>query len=125
MLSQNTFTRIDEKKKFPAESVNVLSDMSNYKAGHKIVFTFRLFNPKTKLWETLADKTLYHTPVMLTQKEKIILPLMMEDKTAQEIASALGMNPLTVRTHWRNILIRTNCRTQKELKSMAKTEGWV
>jgi DNA-binding CsgD family transcriptional regulator len=53
------------------------------------------------------------------------MKLMLVDKSATEIAETLEMNPHTVRTHWRNILQKTNCHTQKKLKELALAEGWI
>jgi DNA-binding CsgD family transcriptional regulator/PAS domain-containing protein len=125
VLSQNTMTEIDGPENFPAQSLNIISDLDNYKEDHKIIITIKIFNERTGRWEIALKKELLHIPLMLTAKEKAILPLMLADRSAHDISVILKMNELTVRSHWRNILMKTNCGTQKELKSLAIVEGWI
>ena len=63
--------------------------------------------------------------VILSDREKEVLKLMMQGKTSTEIGETLFISKNTVDTHRRNILEKTESRNSTELISKALEKGWV
>jgi len=63
--------------------------------------------------------------VELTGRELEILRLLAQSKTTDEISAALFISPLTVATHRKNILRKTQVRSLIELISLAVEKGWI
>lgn len=63
--------------------------------------------------------------IELTGRELEILRLLAQSKTTDEISGTLFISPLTVATHRKNILRKTQARSLIELVSLAVEKGWV
>lgn len=63
------------------------------------------------------------TKEILTFREKEILKLIINGKTSDEIASLLFISKHTVNSHRKNILKKSNCKTNSELIVKAITDG--
>ena len=63
--------------------------------------------------------------IELTGRELEIVKLLAQSKTTDEISSALFISPLTVATHRKNILRKTQVRSLIELISLAVEKGWI
>ncbi|MGV3764186.1 response regulator transcription factor [Parapedobacter sp.] len=63
--------------------------------------------------------------IELTGRELEILKLLAQSKTTDEISAALFISPLTVATHRKNILRKTQARSLIELVSIAVEKGWI
>lgn len=113
-----------DKNHLPASTLNMLSDITNYKNNQKMVLTVNLFDEKNNQWKTILREEFLLTPDMLSVREKEIVTHIIKDKSATKISQELNIPFYTVRSHWRNILQKTRCKTQKELKHMALAEGW-
>ena len=124
VLAQCSVLEWDENH-LPALTFNLLTDITHYKHNQKIVLTVKLFDEETKYWKTILKDELLRVPDMLTKREKQITELIILDKSASKISQELNVAYHTVRAHWRNILQKTRCKTQKELKHLAHKEGWV
>jgi len=106
-------------------SLNLYTDISNHKNDHKIVLNISVFNAADNLWKTVLTEEFLGKPEMLSERECEVMKLMVIENTAGEIAKKLNIKFYTVRAHWRNILGKTNCKTQKDLKELARKEGWI
>lgn len=62
-------------------------------------------------------------PMLLTIREKEILKLIVNGNTSNEIAAILFISKHTVDSHRKNILRKTNCRTNSELLFRAVTQN--
>ena len=62
---------------------------------------------------------------ILTSREKEILKLILEGKTSSEIAILLFLSKHTVNSHRKNILRKSNCKTNSELIVKAITDGLI
>ncbi len=65
------------------------------------------------------------TNVNLSKREMEILKLVIKSKTSDEIADLLSISPQTVSTHRKNILRKTNAKSNLELFSLAAKKGWI
>ena len=62
---------------------------------------------------------------ILTSREKEILKLILDGKTSSEIALQLFVSKHTVNSHRKNILRKSNCKTNSELIVKAITDGLI
>jgi len=71
------------------------------------------------------NEDLTTNPVILSDREKEVLKLIMQGKTSKQIADELFISKTTVDTHRKNILEKTGARNSSELITMALEKGWV
>ena len=114
-----------DKNHTPAVTLNILSDISHYNYNQKMILTVNLYDDHLQQWKIILREEFLIIPNMLSKREKEIMAHIVQDKSATEISQSLNMPFYTVRSHWRNILQKTRCKTQKELKHLAHVEGWV
>lgn len=124
VLAQCSVVEWDEEHS-PAITLNLLTDITHYKHNQKIILTVNLLDKLTQQWKTVLQEEFLRMPDMLGVREKEIMAEMLQDKSATKISKEKNMSVFTVRSHWRNVLHKTNCHTQKELKHLAHMEGWV
>ena len=98
---------------------------NHHKKDHKIALTINAFNPADQSWKTVITEEFLATPQMLSEREREVMKLIVQENSANEIAEKLDLKFYTVRAHWRNILGKTGCKTQKQLKTLAHREGWI
>lgn len=109
----------------PRITMDIYSDVNHRNHSNKILLTVNQFKPFEKVWEMKVEEEFLREPKLLGRREKEVLYLMLEEKSATSIAEELEISVFTVRTHWRNILQKMNCHSQKELKALAYEEGWI
>lgn len=109
----------------PAVTLNMFTLTTHYNHHQKMIFTANLLNKKTLHWTNVLKEEFLHIPHMLGMREREIMTSMLKEKSATEIAMEKKMSVHTVRSHWRNVLLKTNCKTQKELTHLAHVEGWI
>jgi DNA-binding CsgD family transcriptional regulator len=109
----------------PNLTLNVLTDITHYRHNQKMTLTINLVDEQSGRWKNVSKDDFLRTPEMLCAREKEIMHLILLDKSATVISKEKNISFFTVRAHWRNILQKTNCKTQKELKHLAQVEGWV
>lgn len=83
-------------------AINRITDHGTYYSNEVISIMTENFIKKEKI----RDKT-----QELSSREKEIISLICQELTSAEIADKLFLSPLTVETHRRNILRKTNCKT--------------
>jgi DNA-binding CsgD family transcriptional regulator len=108
----------------PATSVNVLSNISHCNITRKMTLVISLFDDDENNWKTILSEDYLHTPTHLTTREKELLPLILKGDSASQISSKKNMSFFTVRSHWRNILQKSQCTTVHELQQLAVKKGW-
>jgi DNA-binding CsgD family transcriptional regulator len=114
-----------DKNNYPAVTLNVYTDLTPHKRDLKIVLTISIIGENEKQWKTVLAEEFLRIPKVLTEREHEIMNDMVHDIGAEEIAERLNLKYYTVRAHWRNILNKTGCHSQRELKDLAQKEGWV
>ncbi len=124
VLAQNTVIEWHEDLQ-RSVSLNLYTDISNHKKDHKVILTITIYNESDKQWKTILTEEFLSKPEMLSEREQEIMKMIVHENTASEISEKPGMKFYTVRSHWRNILNKTGCKSQKELKELAHREGWV
>jgi len=88
-------------------------------------FKIDVFNSEEQRWKMVYEEKFRPQPHMLSARERGIMLMMLEGKSATQISELLNMNYYTVRSHWRNILTKTKCKSYEELKELAQMEGWI
>jgi len=113
------------RQHLPAVTLNMLTDITHYRDSQKIILTVNKVDKLNHQWKTILKEEFLRIPQKLGKREKEIMSEMLKDKSATEISKEKKMSFFTVRSHWRNILQKTNCKTQKEFKHLAQVEGWL
>ena len=124
VMVQNTVLEWDEKNR-RSVVLSLYTDISNHKQDNKMVLTINVLDESDQEWKTVVTKEFLIIPEMLSEREREVMKLIVLENTAEAIAKKLGLKFYTARAHWRNILTKTGCKSQKELKELAKREGWV
>lgn len=124
VLVHSNVTRWDENR-MPLEIMSIYINVEDRKFSNKTHLTIRYARSEEDSWKVGRSIEFRQEPEQLARREKEILQLMLEDFSATRIAIQKNISVFTVRAHWRNILHKTNCHSQKELKSLALREGWV
>ncbi len=109
----------------PVVTMNMLSDTTHYSMNQKMILIVNLYDAQKQQWKSILREEFLSVPDILTDREREIMSHILLDKSAIKISEELDMSYHTVRTHWRNILQKTKCKTQKDLKQMALLKGWV
>lgn len=109
----------------PALTLNSHTDLTHYQHNQKMLLQVNLFDVKSQQWKMILSNTFLHEPDNLGKREKEIMIEMLLDKSATTIAKEKNMSVFTIRSHWRNVLQKTNCVNQKQLKQLAQKEGWI
>jgi DNA-binding CsgD family transcriptional regulator len=116
---------LEWKNNFPYLILCLLSDITNYNKNNKIVYSINWYNNDEHEWTKVFEEEFLNEPLMLSTREKQIFILIIKDMSATTISKELNIAFHTVRTHWRNILSKTGCNNQRELKQLAIKEGWI
>ena len=124
VLVQNTVLEWDNVNQ-KMVTLNIYTDISNHKRDPVMHLKIDVLNGTAPDWKTVYEEKFRPQPQMLSKREKEIMLMMLDGKSATQISELLFMNYYTVRSHWRNILTKTECKSQEELKELALTEGWI
>ena len=124
VLAQCSVLEWDENDT-PATTLTLFSDITRHCSGQKIVLSVNVFDESENKWKTYSTMQFHHEPLMLSRREREIVSHIISDASATQISQRLNMPYYTVRAHWRNILLKTECKSQKELKERAHREGWI
>jgi len=73
----------------------------------------------------ISKEDLTMNPVVLSDREKEVIKLIMQGKTSKQIAEELFISKTTVDSHRGNILEKTGARNSSELISLALEKGWI
>lgn len=94
--------------------------------NNQLILTLKLaFKNSPKLGVIPADQIKGLQNIKMTKREMEIVEHMSLGKTTKEIADNLHISSLTVSTHRKNILGKTNAKNSIELVSMAKQLNWI
>jgi DNA-binding CsgD family transcriptional regulator len=124
MLVQRNVLEWNEDRT-PKITLDLYSDIGRRKHSNKILLTVKHLNTISKKWDEVLEQEFLRVPQMLASREKEILKLMLDDKSSTQISIEKEISVYTVRSHWRNILLKTNCESKSQLKRLAFAEGWI
>ncbi len=116
---------LEWKNDYPFLILCLLTDITKYNKNNKIVYSINWYNQNEQEWTKVFEEEFLNEPRMLSTREKQIFNLIIQDMSATAISKELNIAFHTVRTHWRNILSKTGCNNQRELKQLAIKEGWI
>ena len=114
-----------DKNNQRAVTLSLYSDINRYKTNTKIILNINIFDEGKKRWTTVHEEEFLREPEMLADRERDVMKLIVQGKTSMEISETLGIKFYTARSHWRNIMNKTGCKSQNELKDLAHLEGWI
>lgn len=88
--------------------LNYIQDISHLKKSNTVNFVIK--TPKIIKWQSFNfDNNCLESVIPLSNQEKKILNYLAKGKSSKEIAGELFISPLTVDTHRRHLLHKTNC----------------
>lgn len=105
--------------------LSTYTKITDFKKDAGKYIEIKVLNEKDDTWEIIHKETFHFKPPMLTSQEAILMKLMTEGLSANEIAKKIHLSYYTVRAHWRNILAKTECKNNRELTELATKEGWI
>ncbi len=106
-------------------TLGVHTDISHIKQGGVPVLSFIGLNVEPSYIGVNAKKNFSSATIQLTRKEREILTLLIEGNKSEDISGQLFISKLTVDTHRRNLLKKTNTTNTVALNFMAVKKGWV
>jgi DNA-binding CsgD family transcriptional regulator len=109
----------------PKLTLDLYTDINHRKHSNKILLTVNKYKQFEKEWKMLLKEEFLRIPKMLGTREKEIMHEMLHDQSAGAIAESKGISIYTVKSHWRNILTKTNCASREHLKFHALDQGWL
>jgi DNA-binding CsgD family transcriptional regulator len=106
-------------------TLGIHTDISAIKSEGTPVLSFIGLNGEPSYENVKAKEIFSVSSVSLTNRERQILGLLIEGKNSDEISELLYISRLTVDTHRKNLLKKTNCGNTVELTSTAIKKGWL
>jgi DNA-binding CsgD family transcriptional regulator/PAS domain-containing protein len=122
-IQQHAYTLSVTEDGKPGLLMMVSNDITPYKSGTKIQYVFGVTRG-TRFDILLNGETRPHSSP-LTERETEIVHLISEGHTENGIAEKLRISVQTIKTHRKNILLKTNCKNSAELIRTAMMEGWI
>lgn len=124
-ILQQVVTIQYEKNAGIIRTFGVHTDITHIKPQGVPVLSFIGFNGEPS-YINVQPKQVYQTgSLKLSPREKEILVLLIEGKNTAQISDTLFISEMTVKTHRRNILQKTNSSNTASLISNAIKKGWV
>ncbi|MEA5401956.1 LuxR C-terminal-related transcriptional regulator [Arcicella sp. DC2W] len=106
-------------------TLDVDTDISHIKNDGIPSFSIIGLDGEPSYYNITETNTLTLSHNLFTRRERVILKMIVENKTSKEIASTLFISLHTVNTHRKNILRKAKVTTAVELVRKAIQEGWV
>ena len=106
-------------------TLDIDTDITHIKPEGIPTFSIIGLDGEPSYYNIQTDQILTQSFDPFTRKERMILKLIVENKSSREIADALFISPHTVNAHRKNILRKANAKTPVELVCRAIQEGWV
>ena len=114
-----------DKNKGVLRTLGVHTDVSHIKQGGLPVLSFIGLNGEPSYVGLNVKKIFSSAAIQLTRREREVLTLLIEGKKSDDISRLLFISKLTVNTHRRNLLKKTNTSNTIALISSAVKKGWV
>lgn len=99
------------------------TDISSLNPDSKMSLSFIGLEGEPSFKNVMGGKPKLPAP-LFTPRERTILSLIYQNKSATEIATELSISSLTVKTHFKNIHKKSQTRSLLELYIKGKEEGW-
>jgi len=106
-------------------TLDVDTDISHIKKDGTPSFSIIGLDGEPSYYNITETNTLTLSEDLFTQRERVILKMIVETKSSKEIANTLFISPHTVNAHRKNILKKAKVTTPVELVCKALHEGWV
>ncbi|MEA5257469.1 LuxR C-terminal-related transcriptional regulator [Arcicella aquatica] len=106
-------------------TLDVDTDISHIKQDGIPSFSIIGLDGEPSYYNITETNTLTLSHDLFTRRERVILKMIVENKSSKEIASELFISHHTVNVHRKNILRKADVTTPIELVCKALQEGWV
>lgn len=124
-ILQQVVTIQFDKNKGLLRTLGVHTDISHIKQSGLPVLSFIGLNGEPSFIGVNVKKIFSSAAIQLTRREREVLSLLIEGKKSEDISRQLFISKLTVDTHRRNLLKKTNTSNTVALISSAVKKGWV
>ncbi len=104
-------------------TMGIHTDITHLKTSNKSTLSFIGLDKEPSFYNVNVTKLYSPSSIQLTNREKEIIHLIMKGLTTKEIAEILVISNLTVSTHRKNILKKTNTKSIIELQNKVIEEG--
>lgn len=106
-------------------SLGVHTDITYLKPEGNPILSFIGLEDEPSYIDVNVENVFEPTKEILTKREKEILKHLAEGKNSSQIATALSLSKLTVDTHRKNMLKKTECCSTSSLVSKSVNQGWI
>lgn len=124
ILQQVVTIQFDENKGV-LRTLGVHTDISHIKHDGLPVLSFIGLNGEPSYIAVNVKKVFSSSSMQLTRREREVLALLIDGKKSDDISKLLFISKLTVDTHRRNLLKKTDTSNTVALISMAVKKGWI
>lgn len=114
---------VNHDQKSIITTMGIHTDITHLKTSNKSTLSFIGLDNEPSFYNVNVKELYRPSLIQMTNREKEIIHLMMKGLTTKQIAEILVISNLTVSTHRRNILKKTNTKTIIELQSKVIDEG--
>uniref|UniRef100_UPI00404AB235 LuxR C-terminal-related transcriptional regulator n=1 Tax=Gelidibacter sp. TaxID=2018083 RepID=UPI00404AB235 len=124
ILHQMVFIQHDEKGNL-TYSLGVHTDVTHLKEHGIPILSFIGMDGEPSYINVKVEELFKPSKELLSNREKDILMLLIVGDSSKQIGSKLNISKLTVDTHRKTMLKKTNCVSTYQMISKAINEGWI
>jgi DNA-binding CsgD family transcriptional regulator len=103
--------------------MGIHTDISHLKTSNKSTLSFIGLQNEPSFYNVEVKEIYTPSVIQMTKREKEIIQLIMKGMSTKKISELLVISNLTVSTHRRNILKKTNTKTSLELQNKVINDG--
>lgn len=104
-------------------TMGIHTDISHLKTSNKSTLSFIGLQNEPSFYNVEVKEIYTPSVIQMTKREKEIIQLIMKGMSTKQISELLVISNLTVSTHRRNILKKTNTKTSLELQNKVINDG--
>lgn len=124
VLQQMFAIRLDEENRV-IRTFGIHTNISYLKQNGVPVLSFIGLDGEPSYMNVDVKQVFVPSGISLTPRERMVLALLVEGKSSEQISKELFISKLTVNTHRKNLLFKTNCGNTASLIHMAVQKGWL
>ncbi len=122
---QQVFTILLHENRRVLKTFGIHTNISHFKQAGAPVLSFIGLNGEPSYMDVNVKQVFVPSGISLTRREREVLALLIEGKKSEQISKELFISKLTVDTHRKNLLRKTDCLNTASLINMAVKKGWL
>ncbi len=124
ILQQVVTIQLDDNRRV-LKTFGIHTNISHLKPAGIPVLSFIGLNGEPSYMNVSVERIFSPSSIRLTPREREVLTLLVQGKKSEQICDMLYISKLTVDTHRKNLLRKTECSNTAALISMAVQNGWL